>query len=271
MIKTGNARIAQDGMRMDMDRASPLGHEKLRVYRRGLDYVAWTHSALATITRIVAAMDHWARAAESIIENIANGNSRRSMPDRNRYFSIAIGSALECAACLDICHCRKLIGRKLRAEGRTILIEIVNMAIGLRQSRSVYVRNGTEGYGSPEEDTAGFGHERLRVYRTALQMVVWLDVFLASVNVPAGYTNRLDKEVTSMVLNIAEGNGRFSDTDQVRFLDIAHTSAMRIASCLDALVVSGQIERQSAHGGKRLLAKIVPLILGLRGYLDQEA
>jgi len=83
-----------------------LGHEKLRVYQRGLDYASWTHSTLANIEQSAAVLDHWDRAAESIVENLANGNSRHAAADRNRYFDVAFGSALECAACLDICVCK---------------------------------------------------------------------------------------------------------------------------------------------------------------------
>ena len=50
---------------------SVLGHEKLRVYQRGLDYATWTHAVLAGIEPSVAALDHWDRAAESIVENLA--------------------------------------------------------------------------------------------------------------------------------------------------------------------------------------------------------
>ena len=73
-----------------------------------------------------------------------------------------------------------------------------------------------------------------------------------------------------MVLNIAEGNGRFSEADQVRFLDIAHTSAMRVAACLDLLVARRQVEVHQIEDGKQILARIVPLLLGLRGYLDDQ-
>ena len=83
-----------------------LGHEKLRVYQRGLDYASWTHSMLGNIEQSAAVLDHWDRTAESIVENLANGNSRYAAADRNRYFDVAFGSALECAACLDICVCK---------------------------------------------------------------------------------------------------------------------------------------------------------------------
>ena len=45
-----------------------LGHEKLRVYQRGLDYACWTHSALTAIEQSAALLDHWDRAAESIVK-----------------------------------------------------------------------------------------------------------------------------------------------------------------------------------------------------------
>ena len=202
---------------------SVLGHEKLRVYQRGLDYASWTHTALAGIEQSVAALDHWDRAAESIVENLANGNSRHAAADRNRYFDVAFGSTLECAACLDICVCKKLITVDQQAEGKA-----------------------------------------------ALQQIVWLDGFLDVTDLGASYATRLDKWTTSLVLNIAEGNGRFSEADQVRFLDIAHTSAMRVAACLDLLVARRQVKVNQIEGGKQILARIVPLLLGLRGYLDER-
>jgi len=123
-----------------------LGHEKLRVYQRGLDSVTWSHPVLAGIQPSAVVLDHWARAAESILENIANGNSRRSQADRNQYFDVAIGSALECAACLDICHRREMISNDQLVPGKQMLKPIVNMTIGLRKAKSASVREETEPY-----------------------------------------------------------------------------------------------------------------------------
>jgi hypothetical protein len=50
----------------------------------------------------LAAKDQLDRASTSIVLNLAEGNGKRSHPDRCRYFDIARGSALECAACLDV-------------------------------------------------------------------------------------------------------------------------------------------------------------------------
>jgi len=247
-----------------------LGHEKLRVYQRGLDYASWTHAALTTIEHTAAVLDHWDRAAESIVENLANGNSRHAAADRNRYFDVAFGSALECAACLDICVCKKLITIERQAEGKASLQEIVRMTIGLRKSRSSYVKEEREAYITRQNAEIYFAHEGLDVYKVALKLIVWLVGFLDVTDFGASYATRLDKWTTSLVLNIAEGNGRFSEADQVRFLDIAHTSAMRVAACLDLLVARGQVKVRQIEDGKQILARIIPLPLGLRGYLDEQ-
>jgi len=199
-----------------------LGHEKLHVYQRGLEYASWTHAVLAGVEQSAAVLDHWDRAAESIVENLANGNSRHAAADRNRYFDVAFGSALECAACLDICVCKKLISVDRQAEGKAVLQQIVKMTIGLRKSRSSYVKEEREEYIARENDEIYFAHEGLDVYQVALKLIVWLDGFLGVTELGVSYATRLDKWTTSVVLNIAEGNGRFSEADQV-LSSILHT------------------------------------------------
>jgi four helix bundle protein len=78
-------------------------HDKLDVYRLAIDYVADSFEiakGLAGLHR--HARDQWLRAAQSIPLNIAEGNGKRGMKDRARYFDIARGSALECAAIQDV-------------------------------------------------------------------------------------------------------------------------------------------------------------------------
>ncbi len=246
-----------------------LGHEKLRVYQRGLDHVAWMHTVLAGIDQSAVVLDHWARAAESIIENIANGNSRRSRSDRNQYFDVSIGSSLECAACLDVCHSRELISHELLTKGKKMLQPIVSMTIGLREAESAFVREESATCSAWKYE-GDFAHERLDAYKVALELVVWFHHFLGKADIGASYVKRLDKGTTSLVLNIAEGNGRFSEVDQMRFLDIAHTCAMRVAACLDVLVARRQVQSLQIAEGKQILSRAVLLVLGLRGYLNDS-
>jgi hypothetical protein len=78
--------------------AMRFGHEKLDVYQLSVDYVAWAHTMVKDLGGVDRhARDQWLRASQSIALNIAEGTNA----DRRRYFEIARGSALECAAIED--------------------------------------------------------------------------------------------------------------------------------------------------------------------------
>jgi four helix bundle protein len=80
-----------------------IGHEKLDVYNLAIDYVAWVYLKAKSLKGIHRfARDQWLRASQSIPLNIAEGNGKFTESDRRRFFEIARGSALECAAIQDI-------------------------------------------------------------------------------------------------------------------------------------------------------------------------
>jgi four helix bundle protein len=83
-------------------------HEKLDVYRESIAFYAWAGEFLGSISAKAAAKDQLDRASTSIALNIAEGNGKFSAKDRSRFFEVARGSALECAACLDVLFARKL-------------------------------------------------------------------------------------------------------------------------------------------------------------------
>ncbi len=95
--------------------------------------------------------DQLDRASTSIPLNIAEGNGKYTAPDRCRFFDIARGSALECAACLDVLVAKKRLDQA--EQGKEILVRIVSMLVGLIRSTSsdrVY-----EGRGVYEADIGG--------------------------------------------------------------------------------------------------------------------
>ena len=109
-------------------------HEKLTVYQDAIRFVVWAGELLETLPKSLAAYDQLDRASTSIPLNIAEGNGKYTAPDRCRFFDIARGSALECAACLDVLVAKK---RLVRAEqGKEILVRIVSMLVGLIRSTS---------------------------------------------------------------------------------------------------------------------------------------
>jgi four helix bundle protein len=81
-----------------------------------------------------------------------------------------------------------------------------------------------------------FDHEKLDVYREAIAFCGWVGKLLIEISVKASAKDQLDRASTSLPLNIAEGNGKFSDADRSRFLEIARGSALECAACLDVLV-----------------------------------
>ena len=76
----------------------PFSHEKLIVYQRSIELVAWLEPLLDKLPAKIAAKDQLDRASTSVPLNIAEGNGKFSMKDRARFFQMALGSGLECAA-----------------------------------------------------------------------------------------------------------------------------------------------------------------------------
>lgn len=106
-----------------------------------------------------------------------------------------------------------------------------------------------------------FDHEKLNVYQQALTFVIWADDILQSTPKNRAIYGQLDRAATSIPLNIAEGNGKYTEADRCRFFDIARGSALECAACLDVLVGRKQVD--NADEGKKLLAGIVAMLVGL--------
>jgi len=106
-------------------------HEKLDVYVQAIDFCGWVGDFLDTVTARAAAKDQLDRASTSVPLNIAEGNAKFSLADRSRFFEIARGSAVECAACLDVLVVRKLAKQEIANERKEQLVRIVEMLVGL--------------------------------------------------------------------------------------------------------------------------------------------
>ena len=112
-------------------------HEKLDVYRLSVEYAAASYEIAKSLTGASRHIrDQWLRASQSIPLNIAEGNGKQSLKDKNRFFEIARGSALECAAIHDILMAIETKGDDLNQRGKSDLRRIVSMLTRLIQ-RSV--------------------------------------------------------------------------------------------------------------------------------------
>ncbi len=84
-------------------------HEKLKVYQSAIKFVAWSTELLVQIPTKAAIKDQLNRASASVPLNIAEENGKFAIKDRCRFLDFARGSALECAARLDVIVAKKLL------------------------------------------------------------------------------------------------------------------------------------------------------------------
>jgi four helix bundle protein len=125
---------------MDAPEEYWFNHEKLEVYQQAIGFIAWLSEILEGAVRLGDVKDQLDRASTSIPLNLAEGNGKFAPKDRCRFFDIAHGSALECAAALDVLVAkRKLTPGQIRP-GKERLQQIVRLLIGLIK------RNSTRDY-----------------------------------------------------------------------------------------------------------------------------
>jgi four helix bundle protein len=108
-----------------------------------------------------------------------------------------------------------------------------------------------------------FDHEKLDVYREAIAFCALAGDLLNSISAKAGAKDQLDRASTSIPLNIAEGNGKFSPKDRARFLEIARGSALECAAALDVLVARKLAGLEQIEIAKENLVRIVQMLMGM--------
>src|SRR5262249_42972348 len=108
-----------------------------------------------------------------------------------------------------------------------------------------------------------FDHERLQAYQSSLQFVRWSEPVLGKLPKSSAVYSQLDRARTSIPLNIAEGNAKFTPADKCKYFDTAHGSTVECAACLDLLFIKQMLTEAELEEGKELLSEIVGLLVGL--------
>ena len=98
-----------------------FGHEKLEVYQAALSVARWAMKASCGSSL----KDQLVRAAQSVVLNVAEGAALPGGDAQKRHFKIALGSAAEVAAAMDMCggpadvvHTNRRVGQMLGAMTR---------------------------------------------------------------------------------------------------------------------------------------------------------
>src|SRR5512133_3145271 len=108
-----------------------------------------------------------------------------------------------------------------------------------------------------------FDHEKLDVYRESIAFSGWVGEFLGAISAKAAAKDQLDRASTSIPLNIAEGNGKFSAKDRARFFEMARGSALECAACLHVFVACKLKKEEAVAAQKKCLVRIVEMLVGL--------
>jgi four helix bundle protein len=239
-------------------------HEQLDVYGVALRFAALADELLATWSSSWAVHDQFDRAVESIVTNLAKAARLRATDAGVYSIECSLGSVLECAACLDVASYRRLIDTTRMHSAKDVLRKIARMEVGLRKSWESCVREQSEAHTTDPERY--FLHESLKVYQRSLQVHEALNGIWQSGQKRSRHVKRVDELTTSLTLNIAEGNGRFSKLDHRKFLSIAEDAGTKLAAYLDLLAPASPIDVKEV---KSYLREVMAMLLGLRGYLDE--
>ena len=116
-----------------------------------------------------------------------------------------------------------------------------------------------------------FDHEKLDVYRESIALCGWVGEFLGTISAKAAAKDQLDRASTSIPLNIAQGNGKFSARGRARFFEMARRSALECAACLDVLLVRKLASEEQVVTAKERLTRIVQMLIGLLRKFSERA
>lgn len=113
-----------------------------------------------------------------------------------------------------------------------------------------------------------FDHERLEVYKLQLEFIEWVTHLLEEMEQQRSRKTRevcrhLDEGSVSVLLNIAEGNGKRQRQVRAKFFDDARGSATECAACLDALVAKQVCTTNRVQAGKGMLERVVSMLTKL--------
>ena len=190
-------------------------HEKLMVYQKALEFFGDTQRFVSSWSKQHAFVDHLARAMESILFNLVEAVRVGQSKKKLLTMDYAVGSSFECAACMDIAVLKGLLDSAAAVEKKTQLLELCKMLIGLRNSwKTPRVAEDSVPYASAQNSDArgmAFHHENLDMYNVSLDFYRWFVATEAGRGLNSAFEKSCDTLATRMVLNVAEGNGRYAE------------------------------------------------------------
>ncbi len=110
-----------------------FNHQKLRCYEMALGAAKRVPGIVAKWPKGTYYLeDQLKRAISSVLLNIAEGNARKGIPERARFFAIARASAAESASCIDVALALRLMTEPDAFYLQDQLLQVVKMLYKLR-------------------------------------------------------------------------------------------------------------------------------------------
>ena len=106
--------------------AVPLDADRLEVYRVAREFDVFAARVLPR-RGCASLRDQLERASSSIVLNIAEGCGRYARPEKAHFYLIARGSAMECAAALDVLHSRGALFPASHRHAQGLLVRVTQM------------------------------------------------------------------------------------------------------------------------------------------------
>ena len=105
-----------------------LSFQKLDVYQRALQFLVVALEIISRLPKGHAELAAQLRdAAQSTVANIAEGAGRRTRADAGHHYFMARGSAMECAAQLDVMTAMAVVDAERYRRGLELLERVVAM------------------------------------------------------------------------------------------------------------------------------------------------
>jgi four helix bundle protein len=109
-----------------------------------------------------------------------------------------------------------------------------------------------------------FDHEKLDVYRVAMELAVLVDEIIEQLPRGRGYlADQLHRAGTSILLNVAEGAGEYAQNEKIRFYRIARRSGTETAAILELGKQLKLIDETRYAKSRELLLRIISMLTRL--------
>src|SRR5436190_1484253 len=109
-----------------------------------------------------------------------------------------------------------------------------------------------------------FDHEKLIAYHRSLQFIVWCSPLMEKLPPKLAVADQRDRASTSIPLNIAEGNAKYTAPDRCRYFDTARGSPHWSAQLAwMSWWQKANLLRIKSRAEKKLLCETVCLLVGL--------